>query len=90
MKKTALRNFHLPLPDDLYKQLQEEAIRSKQPATRLARQAIELWLQQKQKAALHEAIAAYVAQYAGTHADLDEELEAASVEYLLTGGEDME
>ena len=32
---------------------------------------------------LHEAIAAYAAEYAGTPIDLDEELEAASVEHLL-------
>lgn len=89
MKKTALRNFHVPLPDPLYRALQEEAVRSKQPATMLARQAIELWLQKRQKAALHEAIAAYAARYAGTDADLDEAIEAASVEDWLTAGEEM-
>lgn len=90
MKKTAMRNFHVPLPDDLYKKLQEEAVRSRQPMTVLARQAIESWVQQRQKAALHETLAAYAAQCAETPADLDEELEAASVEYLLTERETTE
>jgi hypothetical protein len=83
MQKTTLRNFHVPLPDDLYKLLHAEAQRSQQPATALARDAIAWWLQQRQKAALHEAICAYAAHYAGTAADLDQALEAASVEHLL-------
>jgi len=83
MKKITLRNFHVPLPGDLYKQLHAEAKRSQQPATALARDAIARWLQQRQKAALNEAICAYAAQYAGTAADLDQALEAASVEHLL-------
>ena len=83
MKRTALRNFHVPLPDDLYKLLHTEAKRSQQPATALARDAIAWWLRQRQKAALHETICAYAAQYAGTAADLDQAFEAASVEHLL-------
>jgi hypothetical protein len=75
MKGTTLRNFHVPLPDDLYKQLQAEAKRSQHPTTALARDAIMWWLQQRRKAALHEAICAYAAQYAGTAADVDQALE---------------
>ena len=83
MKRATLRNFHVPLPDDLYKQLHAEAKRSQQPATALARDAIAWWLQQRHKAALHEAISAYAAQCAGTAADLDQALETAAVEHLL-------
>ncbi|MBI4639448.1 MAG: hypothetical protein HY731_02070 [Candidatus Tectomicrobia bacterium] len=89
MQTKAMRNFHVPLPEDLYDQLRAEADRTQQPATELARQAIDLWIRQRQKAALHESIAAYAAQYAGTVADLDEELEAASIEHLLEEGEVM-
>jgi hypothetical protein len=39
MKKSTLRNFHVPLSEDLYSRLREEAGRSKQPATALARHA---------------------------------------------------
>jgi hypothetical protein len=82
MKRATLRNFHVPLPEDLYNRLREEADRSKQPATETARQAIESWLEQRRKTALHEAIAAYAGRHAGTPVDLDEALEAASLEHL--------
>lgn len=88
MKRSTLRNFHVPLSEDLYKKLREEAGRSRQPATELAREAIELLLKERRKAALHDALAIYAAEHAGTASDLDEELEAASVEHLLSLGED--
>jgi hypothetical protein len=81
--KTTLRNFHVPLPEELYNELKAEAGRSKRPATVLVRQAIELWLRQHRRAALRQSITAYAAQHAGTPADLDEQLEAASVQNLL-------
>jgi hypothetical protein len=46
----------------------------------VARYAIESWLRQQRKAAIHEAIAAYAAKVAGTLDDLDPDLEAASLE----------
>lgn len=83
MKRASLRNLHVPLPEELYSELRAEADRSKQPATVLARSAIEFWLNQRKKVALHEAIAEYASRHAGTVADLDHELEAASVEHLI-------
>ena len=77
-----LRNFHLPLPEDVYRALREEAAAVKQPATAIARQAIETWLRERRKAALREAIAAYAAEHAGTMTDLDPALEAAGVSLL--------
>jgi hypothetical protein len=87
MKQSSQRNFHIPLPEDLYNRLKEEARRAKQPATVLARRAIELLIEQRRKTMLHEAIAAYAAQHAGTASDLDEQLEAASVQHLLSDDE---
>jgi predicted transcriptional regulator len=78
-----MRNFHLPLPDEVYRDLREEAERSSRPATALARQAIELWLYHRRKVARHEAIAAFAAEHAGSQLDLDTELEAASLQHLL-------
>lgn len=89
MKKIPLRNFHVPLSEELYKQLRAEADRSQQSATALARYAIAWWLQQRQKAALDESIRVYAAQSAGTPADLDQELEAASVDHLLDEEEEI-
>jgi len=77
-----LRNFHLPLPDDVYQALRDEAAAVKQPATVIARRAIETWLHERKRAAVREAIAAYAAEHAGTSADLDTELEAAGLQML--------
>ncbi len=89
MKKNLWRNFHVPLSEELYKQLRAEAERSQQAATALARYAIAWWLQQRQKAALDESIRAYAAQGAGTPADVDQALEAAAVDHLLDAEEDL-
>jgi len=75
--------FHLPLPDEVYRDLREEAARTGRPATALARQAIELWLRHSRKVARHEAIAAFAAENAGSPVDLDTELESASLEHLI-------
>ena len=77
-----LRNFHLPLPDDVYQALRDEAAAVKQPATVIARQALEAWLRERKKIALREAIAVYAAEQAGTAADLDPALEAAGLSVL--------
>jgi hypothetical protein len=76
----ALRNFHLPLPEPTYRRLREAAELARQPATVVARYAIEAWLRDRRRAAVHEAIAEYAIKMAGTGADLDPELEAASLE----------
>jgi len=82
-----MRNFHIPLPEETYSDLRAEAARTRRPATTLARQAIELWLRQRRKAARHEAIAAFAAECAGTPFDLDLDLEAASIEHLMDSDE---
>lgn len=76
------RNFHLPLPDPLYRRLRDAAERTKQPATTLARYAIDSWLRQHRKARLREAIAEYAVSVAGTTDDLDTDLEQASLDHL--------
>jgi predicted transcriptional regulator len=83
-----MRNFHLPLPDEVYRDLRAEADRTSKPATALARQAIELWLGHRRKVARHEAISAFAAQYAGGPWDLDADLEIASTEHLISTDEE--
>ena len=46
------------------------------------KQAVEYWLEEQEKLALHEEIARYAAEAAGTSNDLDEQLEAAAVECI--------
>lgn len=82
-----MRNFHLPLTDEVYDNLRQEAVRSNRPATALARQAIELWLKERRKSAQHEAISAFAAEHSGTTWDLDADFEAASIEHLLDSHE---
>jgi hypothetical protein len=76
----AIRNFHLPLPDPLYRALRQEAAAVRQPATTVARRAIEAWLRQQKRRALHEAIARYAAAAAGTRDDYDADIEAAGLD----------
>lgn len=78
----ATRNFHVPLPPRLYEALQEEAAASRRPATALAREAIETWLRERRRAAVHEAVATYATKHAGTAVDLDPALEAAALEVV--------
>jgi hypothetical protein len=39
-----MKNFHLPLPEQTYRQLRVEAERARVPTTTLAREAIDQWL----------------------------------------------
>jgi predicted DNA-binding protein len=83
MRSRALKNFHLPLPEELYDELRREAEREQVPATTLAREALEHWLREKRRQDLRRAIEGYAVEVAGTGEDFDEALEAASVEHLL-------
>lgn len=82
MKSAAAHNFHVPLSSDVYSRLRSEAERQRRPATQLVKQAVEYWLEQQEKLALHEEIARYAAENAGTGDDLDEGLEVAALEHL--------
>lgn len=79
-----MRNLHVPLPEPLHERLRAEAARSGRPATTLAREAIEAWIEENQRRAVHEAIAAYAGEMAGSPADLDEDLERAGIEHLVS------
>ena len=76
-------NMHLPLSTDVHTRLKAEAKCSGRPATVLVREAIETWLEERERAALYHAIAHYAQAVAGTSDDLDAEVEKAAVEHLL-------
>lgn len=82
MERQSTKNFHLPLPDLLYRRLRREAERSGTPATRLVRNALEQYLRERERQAVHDAIVEYALEMAGTGVDLDEDLQAASLECL--------
>lgn len=77
-----MRNFHVPLPEPLYERLRHEAKLTAQPATTVARAAIQAWLDELEQERLYREIMAYAEANAGTEFDLDEDFEAASLELL--------
>jgi hypothetical protein len=81
-----MKNFHLPLPEQTYIRLRAEAARTQVPATTLAREAVDEWLRQQSRKARHDAIAVYATEMAGTHLDLDTDLESAGIERLVKTG----
>jgi hypothetical protein len=78
----AIKNFHVPLPQQVYDALREEAAVLGRPATVVARDAIEAWLRERKRAGVREAIATYAVAHAGSVADLDPALERASLDLL--------
>ena len=78
-----MKNFHVPLPEHTYIGLRAEAERTGVPATTLAREAVDSWLRQQKRKARHDAIAAFAAETAGTHLDLDTDLQSAGIEHIL-------
>ncbi len=83
MKASATtHNFHVPLPSGVYDRLKTEAQRQGKPATSLVKQALESWLEEQERLAVHEEIARYAASAAGSTDDLDPDLEGAAVEEL--------
>lgn len=84
MPASPQKNFHVPLPPDIYEALYAEARHTQQPATQIARTAIAAWLEQQRKIRQHEAVVNYARQQAGTQDDLDPALEAAGIEHLLS------
>ncbi|HET6386329.1 MAG TPA: hypothetical protein VFJ58_23295 [Armatimonadota bacterium] len=87
MNRCRMKNFHVPLPENLYEKLQSEAGRVHEPATVVARQAIENWIEQRKTTALHESIAAYAAEHGGTAVDLNPDMEAATIESWIAAEE---
>ena len=83
LSRTFMKNFHLPLPEQTYAILRAQAERMQVPATALAREAIDQWVRSQLKKERHEAIEAFAKGAAGTHADLDPDLESAGIEHLL-------
>lgn len=80
-----MRNFHVPLPDELHAELREAAARRDQPATTLAREAIRGWLDAERRQLLYEEIRGFAERHAGTELDLDPDLEETGLEGLDEG-----
>jgi predicted DNA-binding protein len=81
--KRVLKNLHVPMPEPLHRRLRGAAERLGTPATAVARRAIEDWLEENERIAVHEAVADYARSAAGSPADLDRVLERAAAEHLF-------
>jgi hypothetical protein len=77
---SATKNFHLPLPEELYDELRLCAREVDQPATRFAQELMRAGLEDWRRARRRKAIAAYAQQAAGSSEDLDPELERAGIQ----------
>ena len=78
----AMKNFHLPLPEETYAQLRAVSTKTEIPATTLAREAIDAWLKAQARDARRAAMAEYADAVAGTLEDFDPDVEAAGLEHL--------
>jgi hypothetical protein len=79
---SATRNFHLPLPEELYDELRSAAREADQPATRFAQELMRAGLDDWRRARRRQQIAEYARHVAGSSEDLDPELERAGIEAL--------
>jgi len=77
------RNLHVPMTSELHGELRRLSAQIGRPTTSVAREAIEVYLRHLQKQAIDRAIQEYAQEVAGTCDDLDAELEAAGVDFLL-------
>jgi plasmid stability protein len=77
-----LKNFHLPLPEEIHDGLRAEAGRQGKPSTAVAREAIAIYLREMAREERHRGIAEFAGDAAGSDLDLDEALERVSNERL--------
>ncbi len=80
MVTAVTKNFHLPMPVALYTCLREAAARAGTPATDVAREAIQAWLNEDRRRQQRTELADFVEANAGSAWDLDPQWEAAGLE----------
>ncbi len=73
-RRPRVRNFHLPLPADLYAELSLAAKGEGEPSTALARRAIQFFLEVRRKRELGRQVREFALRHAGTPVDYDSEL----------------
>ena len=83
MISVVMKNFHLPLSADLYAGLREAAARAGAPATDVAREAIQAWLNEERRRQQRTELANFVDANAGSAWDTDPQWEAAGLETIV-------
>jgi hypothetical protein len=82
----SIKKMNLPLPASLHEAIVSEARRQRIPATRLVRSVLKRWLAERRRAQRAEEIRRFAEAHAGSELDLDEELEAATLEVVSEDG----
>jgi hypothetical protein len=80
MPETSMKKMHLPLPAELHARLKRESEASGTAATILARQAVNEWLERRERERIAHELRAFALEHAGSELDLDEEFEDAAHE----------
>lgn len=75
-----IHNLHVPLPDSVFQDLKRVATQMRRPLTDIAREALATWMAERQREALLREIQEYAQAIAGSHEDLDAELEASAID----------
>jgi len=88
MPSTQTKKLNLPLSNETHRALFEEARRTGVPATRLAREALEDWLRQRERKRRREEVRRFAVENAGGEYDLDPALESIAAEELQGFDED--
>jgi predicted DNA-binding protein len=83
MPEALKKNLHVPLPPELHTALRQHSQRLNTPATALAREAIEEFVERLHRAEIAEQIREYAVAVAGTEDDIDVELAEAGEDALL-------
>ena len=81
-----VKNFHLPLSEEIHSELREVAEHLEVPATQVVREVLESWLRERKRVQLHQQIQSYAADASGAEA-LDADLEEAGIDSLLRAAE---
>ena len=88
MTASSHKKLNLPLPEEMHTALFDEARRSGEPATRLARTAINDWLEKRARERRTEQVRQFALEHAGNEYDRDPALESVAAEELLRFDED--
>ena len=88
MSTSPPKKFNLPLPEKTHAALFDESRRTGVPATRLAREALEDWLRQRERERRREEVRRFAMQHAGGDYDLDPALESIAADELRGFDED--
>lgn len=88
MPSLQTKKLNLPLSEETHRALFDESRRTGVPATRLAREALEDWLRQRERERRREEVRRFAMQHAGGDYDLDPALESIAAEELQGFDED--